>query len=563
MDGMRQLQGFPQNRNTFAPAAPNAQGFRATPQQMFEGVTPQQMNTARNGVRNSVGLPPAPMRPLRPAMPGPGAMPPPPARSVGPVGPQQPGGSSLRPAGSVTMNYVYGQDDGKQGRVNLPNRFEDNASVPMERLREQTQYGGGATTGVAAGLGPLPPHLQDYANQHDNKFGATRQYEAPGSFGQSQFDAQQAQIAQSRARTDAYKSNMRYPQVPVGPVGSNLPDVNDPNFTPITAQEAFRQIPGNIWQGMENRLNKLGNEPIDNSLPDMGPISEFRPKYAMPVPSKPRTPLTPQQQMEIAKRTADAQEIANQKQAARFADQDRRFKNTARQDAMADYKHNRMIQGRQKRFMMENPGLFTTPDFTAAQLASSLGQGSLRQFQNQGLSPQEAAAMQLQVRNQGIEEAQFWQSQGDEGRAAQAMDRANQFGYPGQNTNTIMGGYPGQQGSPAPLDPRAVFNNSKRFRGEDGSLDSNSLGLAIDSIPADGNLTPDAILGQGITEPALAQYIQGIEGQWNPSAEDRIRLDRAKRALQIIQGNGQGQRPTQPPAPIQPFGARPGNNLNN
>lgn len=450
----------------------------------------------------------------------------------------------LRPAGTGSLYNQFDQapTGANAGSVNMPNIYSNTPQVGVEQLRQQAQYGGGATTGVAAGLGPLPPHLQDYANQHDNRFGATRQYEAPGSFGQSQFDAQQAQIAQGRARTDAYKNNMRYPQVPVGPVGSNLPDVNDPNFTPITAQQAFKQIPGNIWQGMENRLNKLGTGPIDNSLPDMGPISEFQPKYQTrdwrANPPTPRPKIDP----------VEAQRIADEKQAARFADQDRRFKNTQRQDAAADYRHNRMIQGKQKRFMMDNPELFTQGIVDLnAQLYNNLNGGRFPIQQN-GITPTEAMAAGLQARNQSIQEAQFWQSQNDPERAVQAMERANQFGFPGQNTNTIMGGQAGQPGQP--VNPRTIENRGNEFRTEDGSIDFNRFGQRFGAASAYGNMTKEGLLSQGITEDALTQYIQHLDGWFGASGVQQANVEKAKQALAIIRGQQPNQsnvRPFEPP----------------
>lgn len=423
---MRQMTNQPTNMHTFAPAPPNAQGYRVSPQQMFEGVTPQQMNTVRNGVRGSLGMPPAPMRPAAPQRPGMPPMRPQP-------GVQQPAGGNMRPIGMPSLVNRYDQSPPAQaGMPSLVNRYDNQPKVSPQEAMQRTQMGG-ATTGIAAGMGPLPPHLQDYADQHNARFGETKQYDAPGSFGQSQFDAQQAQIAQGRAKTDAYRNNMRYPQVPVGPVGSNLPDATDPNFTGITAQEAFRQIPGNIYQGMENRMNKLGTDPIDNSLPDMGPISQFNPQYQTKDwranPPAPRPKIDP----------VEAQRIADEKQAARFADQDRRFKNTQRQDAQADYRHNRMIQGKQKRFMMDNPELFTQGigDLNA-QLYNNLNGGRFPIQQN-GITPQQAAAIQMQTRNQNLQEAQMWQEMGNDDRAQEAINRANQFGFPTQNTNTIDG----------------------------------------------------------------------------------------------------------------------------
>lgn len=532
---MRQMTNQPTNMHTFAPAPPNAQGYRVSPQQMFEGVTPQQMNTVRNGVRGSLGMPPAPMRPAAPQRPGVPPMRPQP-------GVQQPAGGNMRPIGMPSLVNRYDQSPPAQsGMPNLVNRYDNQPKVSPQEAMQRTQMGG-ATTGIAAGMGPLPPHLQDYADQHNARFGETKQYDAPGSFGQSQFAQQQAQIAAGRVKTDAYRNNMRYPQVPVGPVGSNLPDATDPNFTGITDQEAFRQIPGNIYQGMENRLNKLGTDPIDNSLPDMGPISEFQPKYQTrdwrANPPAPRPKIDP----------VEAQRIADEKQAARFADQDRRFKNTQRQDAAADYRHNRMIQGKQKRFMMDHPELFAQGigDLNA-QLYNSLN-GGWHPVQQNGIKPAEAMAAGLQARNQSIQEAQFWQDQNDPERANQAMERANQFGFPGQNTNTIMGGQAGQPGQP--VNPRMIENRGNEFRTEDGSIDFNRFGQRFGAASAYGNMTKEGLLSQGITEDALTQYIQHLDGWFGASGVQQANVERAKNALAILRGQQPNQsnvRPLEPP----------------
>lgn len=547
---MRQMTNQPTNMHTFAPAPPNAQGYRVSPQQMFEGVTPQQMNTVRNGVRGSLGMPPAPMRPAAPQRPGMPPMRPQP-------GVQQPAGGNMRPIGMPSLVNRYDQSPPAQaGMPSLVNRYDNQPKLSPQEAMQRTQMGGGqsmippdatgtgsyqpqgATTGIAAGMGPLPPHLQDYASQYDQKFGV-RQPVAPPVPGQAMVDF-------GRAKTDAYRNNMRYPQAPTGKVESNLPDATDPNFTGITAQEAFRQIPGNIYQGMENRLNKLGTGPIDNSLPDMGPISEFQPKYQTrdwsAKPPTPRPKIDP----------VEAQRIADEKQAARFADQDRRFKNTQRQDAAADYRHNRMIQGKQKRFMMDNPELFTQGigDLNA-QLYNNLNGGRFPIQQN-GLTPQQAAAIQMQTRNQNLQEAQMWQEMGNDDRAQEAISRANQFGFPTQNTNTI-------DGSQRPLTPREAANRATQTPQENKD--------AIIKQWADSGYqpTPQELGAAGITTDDIQAFHNdngygiGNSMDWamdlfpfigNNSSQVRGR--RYGWATGMINGGQQPQRPMAPPVQQQP-----------
>jgi len=243
-----------------------------------------------------------------------------------------------------------------------------------------------------------------------------------------------------------------------------------------------------------------------------------------------------------------------------------------RNDMIHQNKMNRIAQAEQIRnakskqagqlYQRNNPQLFTTPDFTAAQLQYGLATGNLQGFQNPGLTPQQAMAAQLQNDQNQVQLIQQEPDPEKRARMIEAYQRSKQFGGGGvggiPNGPPMMGGGMGSSG-PASSDS---YN-----RNEQGQLQPGRMAGKISSIVSNPNATPQDLINEGINQYTLAELENGLRhGIFSDPAETTAMKDLIRRAREILgrqgqaasgqgaagQAAGQGGVPLLPPA-VPPF----------
>ena len=388
---------------------------------------------------------------------------------------------------------------------------------------------------------------------------------------------------------------------------TQLPDVNDPHFRGISAQEAYTQIPNNPYSIMRDRFSRIaakqppkappmtasqatstmpnygqryadaeqaniqgnsGYTPVDVNAPAYSIVKgEITPRGSItPMPRK--EGLTPQEAMRMQavgssigewKAKSDwlskngyqsmsddgaAQKYAAEQQQKRFARNDQEAMAKQRDNMALDVDRQWRMRRRDQNLRYNNPFLYNTPDFTAAQLAYGMAGGDLKMFQQPGLTPQQAIDAQLRVRQQGLQQAQTQAALGMNAEAEQTI----------RGLNPISGfGGAAQQGA-MQTDPRVATQRGQEHRSEDGTLNDNAFSTKLSSVL---KFTPTAegLVSQGINEADLEEFIYKNSGSWGRnSPSQQAKINEARRALDILRKSQppQSQQPVQQQAPTLP-----------
>lgn len=493
----------------------------------------------------------------------------------------------------------------------MPQTGVDNGAAPVDGI------GNAATQGMRPQQAPRP-QFGGYASIPPESGMAPQQAMGRSSFANTparQLTPQEAATmqrmddGQSMNRLQDANPNYRYASA-VADINRQAdsiqrtlpPDVNDPNFQPITPQQAFLQIPNNPYAIMRDRFNamKANRSPNVQDQSAMDGMTASQATSTMPNYRQRLTQANPALMENLGNAMGDAritpmpraggmlspQEVAQMQAVGSSAGEwraksdwmrakgyqgemtpqqsqeytaEQQQKRLTQNDMIHQQKMARIGQADQIReakarqsgqlFRRFNPELFQTPDLTAAQLYSSLAGGSLQNFQQTGLTPQQMNDSQLQARQQAIQEAQMWAQAGNDEMAQQALQRAGTIGT-GLNGTVFDGGQT----------PQEIAGRTQGLRGEDGQIDQSAFGDTLGAVMGSGTPTAEGLISAGITEQALQDYIDQSGGYiWNSPAQQR-RIDEAKRALEVLRSGRQGPSQTQaaqPPlsqSPVSPFG---------
>lgn len=469
MSGFLNAGGSPTFSNAWTAHMLRPQDIKPRVQPQFNGVTPQQMMSARNGFRSSLGMGPVQQKPMTPPVMG---------NPAG--GPMQPAGPNLHQIEKPPITPVP-----LPGRAAPIGNYTPAAYQPQPQFTPSQQglntfksvMGGGQMPAGPGGRLPSEYMLgsgQGSQPQMGESSFANRRTWTPAETAMMNHMNQQ-QDAQQQKEWYQYKNpNWRYDsnvdelnrQADVKE-RTQLPDATDPNWKPNDWKDNMADIPGSMWGEMRNRFNAINRNRQQSQTPQETMLSQVPtsgqfPNYAQrlweanpeiagnlhdptymsdnritPTPRAARgadgvlragtlTPTEAAQMRAVGSSAGDwnakadwmrskgysgnmtpaqSQEYANERQKVALERNAKAWDVEHLRNTVADQRRERKLNQRMQNFQYQNPGLFANINPNSAQFYAMMNGADLRQFNEGGVTPLQERQLALQERGMNYQAA--------------------------------------------------------------------------------------------------------------------------------------------------------------